>query len=336
MLRVEGVQVSYSGNPALAGVDVEVGATETVVVLGPSGCGKSTLLRAIAGLEPLQSGRIMWDDRDLTNRPPHERRFGLVFQDYALFPHRDVARNVEFGLRMDHVPAAVRETRVREVLDLVGLQGYEHRRVATLSGGEQQRVALARALAPSPRFVMFDEPLGALDRVLRDRLLEELRELLDAAALPALYVTHDHGEAFALADRVVLMRAGLVVQSGTPTAVWAQPADEWAATFLGFGPVLDADARNNRAATPWGTVAVSGPDGAVRVVLRPGAVHLDARSERVATVRRRTFRGDHVALEVALDGAPPVVLHAPPHTAPEVGERVGVAVASDATLVYRR
>jgi thiamine transport system ATP-binding protein len=336
MLRVEKARVGYGDHLVLAGVDLAVGAGETVVVLGPSGCGKSTLLRSIAGLEPLQSGRIMWDDRDLTNRPPHERRFGLVFQDYALFPHRDVARNVEFGLRMDRVPAATRQSRVHQVLELVGLQGYEHRRVATLSGGEQQRVALARALAPSPRFVMFDEPLGALDRVLRDRLLDELRELLDVAALPALYVTHDHGEAFALADRVVLMRAGRVVQSGTPTAVWAQPADEWAATFLGFGPVLDADASDGRAATPWGTVAVDGPDGPVRVVLRPGAVHLDARSERVATVRRRTFRGDHVALEIELEGAPPVVTTTAPHAAPEVGERMGVAVTSDATLVYRR
>jgi thiamine transport system ATP-binding protein len=258
MLEVEGAVVRYGSHAALDGVDLEVGPSETVVVLGPSGCGKSTLLRAVAGLEPLVAGQVRWHGADLDGVAPHERRFGVVFQDYALFPHRDVRGNVEFGLRMANVAPEQRAERVAQLLRLVGLEGYDARRVATLSGGEQQRVALARALAPQPRLLMFDEPLGALDRALRERLLDELRALLETAGLPALYVTHDHGEAFALADRLVVMRAGRVVQAGPPEAVWQRPVDEWTATFLGFGPAVDAPVVDGAARTAWGDVPAPG------------------------------------------------------------------------------
>jgi thiamine transport system ATP-binding protein len=336
VLRIEGAIVRYGARTAVAGVDVSVGAGETVVVLGPSGCGKSTLLRAVAGLEPLAGGRITWEGSDLTGVAPHERRFGLMFQDYALFPHRDVRGNVEFGLRMAGIGAAERSARVAEVLALVGLEGYGDRRVATLSGGEQQRVALARALAPAPRLLMFDEPLGALDRELRERLLEELQALLATGALPALYVTHDHDEAFALADRVVIMRAGLVVQAGTPDAVWRAPVDEWAARFLGFGPAIDAPVSGGVAQTPWGDAdapdAIS--DGVARVVVRPGAVRLDSRSTCTGVVRRRTFGGDHVTLGVEVVGAPLVDVRASPIDPPDVGAVLGITIDSGGALVY--
>jgi thiamine transport system ATP-binding protein len=328
--------VTFGAHRALDHVDLVVEHTETVVVLGPSGCGKSTLLRAIAGLEPLADGGVWWDGTDLTGVAPHERRFGLMFQDYALFPHRDVRGNVEFGLRMARVPAAERSRRVDEVLALVGLDGYGARRVATLSGGEQQRVALARALAPSPRLLMLDEPLGALDRVLRTRLLDELRSLLAAAGVPALYVTHDHDEAFALADRIVVMRAGKVVQAGVPAEVWRRPADAWVAHFLGFGPELDVPVDDGVASTPWGVFATSGAGdrGTARVVLRPGAFRLDVRSDCRGIVRRRTFRGDHVSLAVEVPGAPLVEVRAPTDEASAVGATVGVALAADGVLVY--
>ena len=241
MLRVEGAVVRFGADTAVDGVDLDVGAGETVAILGPSGCGKTTLLRAIAGLQPLTSGRITWRGEDLAlGVPPHRRRFGLMFQEYALFPHRDVTGNVAFGLRMAGVSAAEREHRVAEVLDLVGLGALRDRRVAQLSGGEQQRVALARALAVEPRLLMLDEPLGALDRPWRERLLREIRSLLDRTQLPAIYVTHDHEEAFALADRIVVMRAGRVVQAGRAADVWRHPADLWTADFLGFGPSVGA------------------------------------------------------------------------------------------------
>ena len=234
MLRVEEAVVRFGDRRALDAVDLDMGPAETIAVLGPSGSGKTTLLRAVAGLQRLDGGRVLWDGVDLAGVAPHERRFGLMFQEYALFPHRDVAGNVEFGLRMSATERAARVRRVDEVLDLVGLSALRSRRVASLSGGEQQRVALARALAVSPRLLMLDEPLGALDRVWRHRLLQEIRAILDRAALPALYVTHDHEEAFAIAARVVIMRDGRVAQAGAPADVWRAPVDAWTAGIPRF------------------------------------------------------------------------------------------------------
>lgn len=233
MLSIERATVCFGPKAALDDVTLTVRAGELISVLGPSGSGKSTLLRAIAGLEPLAQGVVRWDGEDLTAVPPHRRRFGLMFQDYALFPHKDVAGNVAFGLRMQNRPAAEVRRRVAEVLALVDLDGFEQRSVTTLSGGEQQRVALARALAPEPRLLMLDEPLGALDRTLRERLLVELAELLRRLSMTAIYVTHDHAEARALGDRLVVMRAGRFEQVGQPDEVVAHPVNEFVAEFVG-------------------------------------------------------------------------------------------------------
>jgi thiamine transport system ATP-binding protein len=234
MLEVEEVSVLLGGRVILDAVDLSVGAGETVALLGPSGSGKGTLLRAVAGLEPLTRGRVCFDGRDLAPVPAHRRGFGFMFQDGALFPHRDVRGNVEFGLRMRGMPAAERAVVVDEMLALVGLDDLGGRRVSRLSGGEQQRVALARTLAPRPRLVMLDEPLGSLDRLLHDRLVDDLRTLLRAAAVPVLVVTHDHTEARALADRVALLRDGRVVQQGELEELERAPRDEWVARFLGL------------------------------------------------------------------------------------------------------
>ena len=233
MLEIHDVSVVLGGRRILDGVDLTVDSAETVALLGPSGSGKSTLLRAIAGLEALDSGRICFAGDDLARVPPHRRGFGLMFQDGALFPHRDVRGNVEFGLRMAGMPAGERAAVVDDVLALVGLEGFAARRVAKLSGGEQQRVALARTLAPRPRLLMLDEPLGSLDRLLHDRLVDDLRALLRASALPTLVVTHDHAEARALADRVALLRDGRIVQQGPLEEIERAPCDEWVAEFLG-------------------------------------------------------------------------------------------------------
>ena len=338
MLQIERAVVTLGGRRALDEVDLVVHPGETVAVLGPSGSGKTTLLRAIAGLQLLDAGRVCWDGGDLDGVAPHERRFGLMFQEYSLFPHRDVAGNVEFGLRVSMNDAAARARRVDEMLDLVGLGELRHRRIATLSGGEQQRVALARALAVWPRLLMLDEPLGALDRVWRRRLLDELRVILDASALPALYVTHDQEEAFAIAARVAIMRDGRVVQSGAPADVWRAPADPWIATFLGFEPRVGAEARAGRIDTPWGVFDVRGrtSTGAVDVVVRPDAARLRPGGPIGATIARATFAGSRVELTVTPDAGPDLTVAVAPEDAPPVGARVEIAIDPDALLVYPR
>ena len=233
MLTVDDVTVRFGDLRAVDGASLEVGDGERVAILGPSGSGKSTLLRAIGGLEKLDAGRILWDGVDLAGVPPHRRRFGFMFQGYALFPHMTVGENVAFGLRMEgRHPNEVR-SRVAEVLEWVGLSGFDRRSVDNLSGGEQQRVALARTLAPDPRLVMLDEPLGALDRARRERLIVEMTDLLDRAGTTALYVTHDHDEAAHFAHRIALMRKGRIVQVGKMEELRRNPVDEGVADFLG-------------------------------------------------------------------------------------------------------
>jgi len=279
MLAVKGLRVTYpdASRPALDAIDLVVGDGEVVTVLGPSGCGKSTLLRAIAGLVEPDDGHIELGGRDLAGVAPHRRGIGLMFQDYALFPHRDVGDNVAFGLRMRGDRPATREARVADLLALVGLSGAERRAVSTLSGGERQRVALARALAPSPALLMLDEPLGALDRSLRDRLVNELGELFAEVGVSVLYVTHDQTEALGLGHRVVVMEAGRVAQVGPPAEVWARPRTPFVARFLGFTNLVDVDVRDGGALAPWGRVPVAGlGNGPAVLLVRPEAITLGA------------------------------------------------------------
>jgi len=292
-LRVEGLTLAFDSVPVLDGIDLEVAEGEVVVLLGPSGCGKSTLLRAIAGLERPSAGRVWWGDEDLTVAATHQRGMGLMFQDHALFPHRDVAGNVEFGLRVAGMPADQRAHRVRRVLDLVGLPGFGDRRVDTLSGGEAQRVALARSLAAGPRLLMLDEPLGSLDRALRERLTAELGALLRRLGQAVVHVTHDHDEAFALADRIAVMGGGRLVRVGTPAEVWADPQSVHAARCLGHENLVDLDGDGGcplgRLGDGPGTVLVRGD----RLVVRPAP----PAGGLVGEVRRTSIRGGRTLLD---------------------------------------
>jgi thiamine transport system ATP-binding protein len=304
MLEIENVTVVFGAQLALDGVSLDLAEGEVVGVLGPSGSGKSTLLRVIAGLQPPDRGRVLLDGSDLASVPPHRRGIGMVFQDHALFDHLDVRGNVAFGLRMrGDAPDAI-EGRVSELLGLVGLAGLERRSVTTLSGGEQQRVALARALAPEPRLLLLDEPLGSLDRLLRDRLLDDLETLFAAIGVTALYVTHDQAEAFALGDRVAVLRGGRIVQVGTPDDVWARPADADVARFLG------QSVRDGAAIRPE-SVAVrpvgdgSAGHGVVESVVRAGptvrlVLRLDDGStlEAAMTALEHPGPGDRVAVDI--------------------------------------
>jgi thiamine transport system ATP-binding protein len=302
-LAVEGLEVTLGGRSVLADVSFEIASAERLALLGPSGAGKSTLLRVIAGLERPLAGRVLVDGRDVTDLPAHRRGIGLVFQDAALFPHRSVAANVGFGPKVAGLPRAEQEARVEDALALVGLGGTGGRDVTTLSGGEAQRIALARALAPRPSTLLLDEPLGSLDGQLRLRLQEDLRSLFERLALTVVHVTHDVGEAFALGDRVAVLRDGRLAQIERPEELWARPADDWVARFLGMRNVE----RNGDHAT------IVRPD-AVRVRPGDGATVIAADRDG-GVVRLRVRRDDGIELEALSLG-----------DAPAVGETVSVEI----------
>jgi len=337
MLELDEVTVRYGDNVALDAVSLAVGAGERLAVLGPSGSGKSTMLRAVSGLEVPSSGVIRWAGRDLAGVPVHRRDFGLMFQDYVLFPHRDVAGNVAFGPQMHGASAAAIAERVEEVLALVGLARYGTRRVTELSGGEQQRVALARALAPRPRLLMLDEPLGALDRALRERLLADLLELFGRLDLAVIYVTHDQEEALAVGDRVAVLRDGSLEAVAPPDELWRNPPNEFVAAFLGLHNVVDAAVdQPGRAVTPWGEVPV--PNGTAagryRLLVRPDAVAVDPEGPLAGVVVGRVFRGSRTLLTVAPDNAPSIEVELPSASAAHViGETVRLTIRPQGVLV---
>jgi thiamine transport system ATP-binding protein len=306
MLRAEELSVRFEGKRALDGASLDVGDGEVVTILGPSGSGKTTLLRVVAGLQVSDSGRVVLDGSDLARVAAHRRGIGLVFQDHALFPHRDVLGNVAFGLRMRGDSPEQVALRTSELLSLVGLTGFERRSVGSLSGGEQQRVALARALAPEPRVLLLDEPLGSLDRRLRDRLLDDLRTLFDELDLTAIYVTHDRTEAFALGDRVAVMRAGKIVQVATPDELWAHPVDADTARFVGLANVDANEAIRPEAVTVRGS---DNGNGVVESAARTGptvelVVRLDdgRRLEAIVASLEHPAVGDRVDVEVDPNG----------------------------------
>ena len=339
MLRMVAATVRYGEAAALEGVDLEVGRAERLAVLGPSGSGKSTLLRAICGLEPLAAGRIEWAGQDLAGVPVHRRGFGLMFQDYVLFPHRDVGGNVGFGLEMSDVAPAARQGRVEEVLELVGLRGHERRRIDQLSGGEQQRVALARALAPRPRLLMLDEPLGALDRALRTRLLDDLAELFAQLELPIIYVTHDQEEALAMGQRVAVLNHGRLETVLPAQQLWLSPPNEFVARFLGLSNIVSLRAGDaQRVVTPWGAIDLvsTPPTGTTHLLVRPEAMVIDPAGPLSGVVRAETFRGDHTVLRIGPqteggplpDGpeVPELEVHLRLADPPRVGQRVTLSV----------
>ncbi|MDX3060712.1 ABC transporter ATP-binding protein [Streptomyces clavifer] len=336
MLALDAATVRFGERTALDAVDLEVADHEIVCVLGPSGSGKSTLLRVVAGLQRLDGGRVLLDGADQAAVPVHRRGLGLMFQDHQLFPHRDAGANVAFGLRMHRVSRAERDRRADELLDLVGLPGAGRRAVAALSGGEQQRVALARALAPRPKLLMLDEPLGQLDRSLRERLVVELRTLFGRLGTTVLAVTHDQGEAFALADRVVVMRDGRIAQTGTPLEVWQRPASAFVARFLGFDNVVGATVTGTAADTVWGKVAVpdGSPWGRCELLVRPAGVRIGGPEDGLrCTVGARTFRGHHVAVTLRPDEGPDLEAECALRDAPDEGATVGVTFDVAETVV---
>ena len=334
LLSVSGLYKSFSGVPAVDNVSFSAEPGELLCLLGPSGCGKTTMLRMLAGLEDPDAGTIEFDGRTINGLAPQQRGFGLMFQDLALFPHMDVFGNVAFGLRMQKLPSAQVQARVQELLDLVELGGLASRKVHELSGGERQRVALARSLAPAPRLLMLDEPLGSLDRALRESLQNQVRRILKEVGVTSIYVTHDRDEAFTMADRLVFMNHGRIIQIGTPEEAVANPADGFVARTLGFKNVLPgmvvADSETLQVECSVGVIPAPKPPGLetangseITLLVDESGISMSGATADVTAdgnslqgvVIERVFRGDRYELRVRV-GNGELYCHAPADAAP--------------------
>jgi iron(III) transport system ATP-binding protein len=337
VICTHGVTKRFGAVAAVRENDLCVERGEFVALLGPSGCGKTTLLRLIAGFEHPDAGEIAIEGRLVAGRgawvPPERRRVGMVFQDYALFPHLTVAANVGFG-----VPRSDRDSRVGELLRLVGLTGYEERYPHELSGGQQQRVALARALAPRPSVVLLDEPWSNIDPLLRGAIRIELAEILRAIDVTVLFVTHDREEAFSIADRIALMRDGRVVQSGAPEEVYLTPADRWVAEFVGAGNFLSGELNGDLVETLIGRFPVAKSDGArdVDVLVRPELLELRPDPAGVGEVVSREFRGHDVFYRVQLANGSTIVSQRPSTEVVPLGARVALHPHERRVTVFER
>src|SRR5829696_4492332 len=306
-IRLERLTKRFPGGVvAVDGIDLAVEPGEFFSLLGPSGCGKTTTLRMIAGFEEPDEGRVVVGGRDLTHVPVHRRDMGMVFQSYALFPHRTVAENVAFGLRMRGVPKQETAERVASALAQVKLQGYEERRPAELSGGQQQRVVLARAIVIRPPVLLCDEPLGALDRKLRQAMQIELRELQRALDVTLVFVTHDQEEALAMSDRIGVMNAGRLEQVGAPAEIYDRPRTRFVAEFIGEINLIDGVLRDGRFTLSDGRAvpAPAGKPGPATLALRPERARLVGTAEGAldGTVADASFLGDQVLYTVDARG----------------------------------
>jgi len=326
-LSIRGISRRFGAFTALDGVSLDVAQGEFVCLLGPSGCGKTTLLRIVAGLERRDAGRILAGGRDISDVPPRERDYGIVFQSYALFPNLTVARNVAYGLDAGSAGSARKRARVSEMLALVGLAGSEEKYPSQLSGGQQQRVALARALAPAPSLLLLDEPMSALDAQVREHLRAELRRLQRKLNVTTLMVTHDQDEAMAMADRIAVMSNGRIEQTGTPLEIYAAPATGFVAGFVGQANWLPLERGGSGALTLAGQPLLldheqAPPPARGRLFCRPESITLHAEAgmpnRHLARIIDRTYLGSRTRLTLALDGLPdtPVVAEVPSGATP--------------------
>jgi putative spermidine/putrescine transport system ATP-binding protein len=329
-VRLERIEKSFDGTTrAVDCVDLEIAAGEFFALLGPSGCGKTTTLRMIAGFETADAGRILVGGEDITDTPVHRRDMGMIFQSYALFPHRTVAENVAFGLRMRGLGKGEIATRVGQALRQVALEGYEDRRPAQLSGGQQQRVALARAIVIRPRVLLCDEPLAALDRKLRQSMQLELKQLQQQLGITLIFVTHDQEEAMTVSDRIAVMNAGRIEQIGSPSDVYNQPVTRFVSDFIGEINMFEGSWQD-------GTFVWNGVILPARGEMRSGAGTKANRPERLrltneagtaltGTVRIRTFVSGQMIYRILLDDAKELIIkEADKGAAREIGARVGI------------
>ena len=337
-VELEGVTKSFGAHRALDTISLALKPGEFVALLGPSGCGKTTALRVLAGLESVDSGRILIDGVDVANVATNKRDIGMVFQSYSLFPHMTALENVEFGLRMRKVAASQRSVRAAEALEMVGLDHHATRFAHQLSGGQQQRVALARALVTRPRVLLLDEPLSALDAKVRVQLREEIRRIQSDLGITTVFVTHDQEEALAIADRVAVMRDGVIEQIGTPEELYSSPASSFVANFVGLSNRLPAYVTQGEVELYGERMPVLGAaraDGPVTAFVRPEDVVLGS-SGISATVVTTSFLGSLRRTSVRLDDGQHVAIQHAVALRPQIGDTVFITFAADAVVVVDR
>ena len=333
-LRLENLTKRFDGTTAVDRLSLTIERGEMLALLGPSGSGKTTTLRLLAGFETPDQGRVIVEGEDVTRVEPVARRFGMVFQHYALFPHLDVGENLAFGLESLGVGGEELQRRVARALALVDLAGFERRRIGQLSGGQQQRVALARALAPEPRVLLLDEPLSNLDPSLRERTRREIRDLIRRVGITTVLVTHEQDEAFDLGDRVAVLRNGRLEQVGTPEDLYAAPVNEFVAEFVGrsssIGVVVlgpgDRGLRISAEGAEWDlTDTAETPPGTALMVVRPEALRLMAPVPGAlsGTVTQRRFIGASSLFTIVTDGGATLEVTGPPRSV-SAGERVSI------------
>jgi len=351
VVELNGLTKTYNGAIAVAKVNLKIASGEFFSLLGPSGCGKTTTLRMVAGFVQPDEGQILIDGDNIVDRPPEKRDLGIVFQNYAIFPHLNVSDNIAFGLRMRKVDKPTIEKRVRDALKQVGLSGYERRYQRELSGGEQQRVALARVLVTEPRILLLDEPLSALDKNLREEMKYWIKGLQKSLGITTIYVTHDQSEALTMSDRIGVMNKARVVQVGTPTEIYERPADLFVTTFIGHSNLLDATV--SRAAAD--AVGLTLVDGAaivapprpglnagqrVKLVIRPENVLVENGEENgmvrlPAIVDSKDYQGALIRYQLKAAGQTIIaeVLNQAQRTQHDVGDRVTIAWRPESTEV---
>ena len=289
-LEIQNLTAGYEDEAVLKNLSLSVREGEFLSLLGPSGCGKTTLMKSIAGILPPRGGRIFLDGQDITNLPIHKRGTTVVFQDMRLFPHKTVAENVEFPLKMQGVPKAERRKTAEKLLHSVQMAGFENRRPAELSGGQQQRIALARALAAQPKLLLLDEPFSALDENLREDMRSLVLRLKEEFAMTVILVTHDREEALSMSDRVALLFGGELAQTGTPREVYSRPVSRQAADYFGNCVYIPGRAENGLFTAP-GIRCSAETDGDFWLMLRPDAVDTETAGDYSLTVESVTFRG---------------------------------------------
>jgi spermidine/putrescine transport system ATP-binding protein len=332
-IQLRGVVKRYGAHIALQGLDLEISDGEFFCLLGPSGCGKTTTLNLIGGFVSPTAGEIWIQSRRIDQLPPHKRPVNTVFQSYALFPHMNVRENVRFGLKMDKVGHAESTERVEQALGLVGLERFADRMPAQLSGGQQQRVAVARALVKRPAVLLLDEPLGALDLKLRQRLQIELTQIHRDVGTTFVYVTHDQEEAMAMADRIAVMSDGRIEQLGTPTEIYKRPASRFVADFIGDSNFFAANVTGDVATLADGTRVPCAPgrSGEATLMVRPESIRLDPAGVLKGTVMHTSFLGSYVRVAVEIPGsdAPVMVALHDAVEVPVVGDAVGLSWTAD-------